>query len=45
MKRAYGIGKIRGVGWVICYENPANGRLSNHWVTLHEMGNVRDSIQ
>ncbi|HWT00437.1 MAG TPA: Fe-Mn family superoxide dismutase, partial [Pyrinomonadaceae bacterium] len=30
----------RGVGWAICYENPANGRLSNHWVTLHEVGNV-----
>ncbi|MEP6705951.1 MAG: superoxide dismutase [Pyrinomonadaceae bacterium] len=35
-----GIGKMRGVGWAICCENPANGRLSNHWVSLHEMGNV-----
>jgi superoxide dismutase, Fe-Mn family len=35
-----GIGKMRGVGWAICYENPANGRLSNHWITLHEIGNV-----
>ena len=35
-----GIGKMRGVGWAICYENPANGRLSNHWITLHEVGNV-----
>jgi superoxide dismutase, Fe-Mn family len=35
-----GIGKMRGVGWAICYENPANGRLSNHWITLHETGNV-----
>lgn len=35
-----GIGKMRGVGWAICYENPANNRLSNHWVTLHETGNV-----
>jgi Fe-Mn family superoxide dismutase len=34
------IGNMRGVGWAICYENPANGRLSNHWVTLHEHGNV-----
>src|ERR1044071_4118525 len=25
------VGKMRGVGWAICYENPANGRLSNHW--------------
>ena len=35
-----GIGKMRGVGWAICYENPENGRLSNHWITLHETGNV-----
>jgi len=35
-----GIGKMRGVGWAICYQNPATGRLSNHWITLHEVGNV-----
>lgn len=35
-----GIGKMRGVGWAICYQNPLNGRLSNHWITLHEVGNV-----
>lgn len=35
-----GIGKMRGVGWAICSQNPANGRLSNHWITLHEIGNV-----
>jgi len=35
-----GIGKMRGVGWAICYENPSNGELSNHWITLHETGNV-----
>ncbi|HET6646538.1 MAG TPA: superoxide dismutase [Pyrinomonadaceae bacterium] len=35
-----GIGKMRGVGWAICYENPANNRLSNHWISLHETGNV-----
>ncbi|HEX8142301.1 MAG TPA: superoxide dismutase [Pyrinomonadaceae bacterium] len=34
------VGKMRGVGWAICYQNPANGRLSNHWITLHETGNV-----
>jgi Fe-Mn family superoxide dismutase len=34
------VGKMRGVGWAIAYENPANGRLSNHWITLHEVGNV-----
>src|SRR5438270_1429284 len=35
-----GIGKMRGVGWAICYQNPTNGALSNHWITLHENGNV-----
>jgi Fe-Mn family superoxide dismutase len=32
-------GKMRGVGWAICYQDHA-GRLSNHWITLHEIGNV-----
>jgi Fe-Mn family superoxide dismutase len=35
-----GIGKMRGVGWAICCHDPATGQLSNHWVTLHEIGNV-----
>ena len=34
------IGKMRGVGWAICYQDPHLGRLSNHWITLHEIGNV-----
>jgi superoxide dismutase, Fe-Mn family len=38
------VGKMRGVGWAICYQNPANGYLSNHWVTLHEEGNVAGFI-
>jgi Fe-Mn family superoxide dismutase len=35
-----GVGKMRGVGWAICYQDPVTQRLSNHWVTLHETGNV-----
>lgn len=35
-----GIGKMRGVGWAVCYQDPVNERLSNHWITLHEVGNV-----
>jgi Fe-Mn family superoxide dismutase len=35
-----GVGKMRGVGWAICYQDPANGQLSNHWITLHEVGNI-----
>jgi superoxide dismutase, Fe-Mn family len=34
------VGKMRGVGWAICFQDPVSGRLSNHWVTLHEVGNV-----
>ena len=35
-----GMGLIRGVGWAVCYGDPATARLSNHWITLHEIGNV-----
>ena len=35
-----GTGKMRGVGWAICYQDPDSRRLSNHWITLHETGNV-----
>lgn len=35
-----GVGKMRGVGWAICYQDPVSKRLSNHWVTLHETGNI-----
>jgi superoxide dismutase, Fe-Mn family len=35
-----GIGKMRGVGWAICYQDPTTDQLSNHWVSLHEIGNV-----
>src|SRR3954454_22375376 len=35
-----GIGKMRGVGWAVCEEDPASGRVSNHWVSLHEVGNI-----
>lgn len=34
------IGTMRGVGWVICYQDPRTGALSNHWIDLHETGNV-----
>lgn len=34
------VGKMRGVGWAICYQDPSNGALSNHWISLHEEGNI-----
>jgi Fe-Mn family superoxide dismutase len=39
-----GVGKMRGVGWAICYQNPNTGAISNHWITLHEVGNVSGFI-
>ena len=38
------VGKMRGVGWAICYLNPHSGRLSNHWISLHENGNIAGFI-
>jgi Fe-Mn family superoxide dismutase len=35
-----GVGGMRGVGWAVTYLDPATGRLSNHWITLHEDGNI-----
>jgi Fe-Mn family superoxide dismutase len=34
------IGKMRGVGWAITYLDPRTGYVSNHWIDLHETGNV-----
>jgi len=35
-----GIGKMRGVGWAVCSQDPLTGGLRNHWITLHEVGHV-----
>jgi Fe-Mn family superoxide dismutase len=32
------IGRMRGIGWVILYEDPVNGRLINQWISLHQDG-------
>jgi Fe-Mn family superoxide dismutase len=34
------VGMMRGVGWAICNVDPSSGGISNHWITLHEHGNV-----
>ncbi len=39
-KNFVAVGKMRGVGWAACYQDPTTGRLSNHWINLHETGNV-----
>lgn len=33
-------GKMRGVGWAATCQDPSNGAISNHWINLHETGNV-----
>jgi Fe-Mn family superoxide dismutase len=32
------IGDMRGIGWVVLFEDPMTDRLSNHWITLHQEG-------
>jgi Fe-Mn family superoxide dismutase len=32
------IGDMRGIGWVILFQDPATDRLTNHWITLHQDG-------
>ena len=39
-KNFMAVGKMRGVGWAACYLDQATGALSNHWINLHETGNV-----
>lgn len=34
------VGKMRGVGWAIAFLDPTNGSISNHWIELHQTGNV-----
>jgi Fe-Mn family superoxide dismutase len=32
------IGGMRGIGWVILCQDPVTNRVTNYWVTLHEIG-------
>jgi Fe-Mn family superoxide dismutase len=32
------IGAMRGVGWVVLFQDPATDRLTNHWISLHQDG-------
>jgi len=40
MKDFMGVAKMRGVGWAIMFQDNRTGKLTNHWITLHEEGNV-----
>lgn len=39
-KNFVAVGKMRGVGWAATYYDPMVNRISNHWINLHECGNV-----
>ncbi|TFG47170.1 MAG: superoxide dismutase, partial [Dehalococcoidia bacterium] len=34
------IGALRGVGWVILYQDTETGQLFNSWINLHESGHL-----
>lgn len=34
------LGAARGVGWVVLYLDPEMKTLSNHWISMHEEGNI-----
>jgi superoxide dismutase, Fe-Mn family len=34
------VGGMRGVGWAIAYLDPANGQITNHWISDHENGHL-----
>ena len=34
------VGKMRGVGWAIAYIDPTTGFVSNHWIEMHQTGEV-----
>ncbi|HMO21723.1 MAG TPA: Fe-Mn family superoxide dismutase, partial [Candidatus Melainabacteria bacterium] len=34
------LGALRGVGWVILFQDPCTKTLSNHWINMHEDGVV-----
>jgi Fe-Mn family superoxide dismutase len=38
MENFKAVGSLRGVGWVILFQDPLTDRLINHWVSLHQDG-------
>lgn len=33
-------GKMRGIGWVVAYIDPKNGRIINTWINEHDLGHL-----
>ena len=39
-----GTGTMRGIGWVILYQDNVSGRLINQWINEHEVGHPAGCI-
>lgn len=39
-KNFIGVGTMRGIGWVVLYQDPVNGRLINTWINEHDLGHL-----
>lgn len=39
-KQFIGVGAMRGIGWVILYQDPVNGALINAWINEHDFGHL-----
>ena len=37
-------GAMRGIGWVVLYQDKAGGRLFNQWINEHDMGNPAGAV-
>jgi Fe-Mn family superoxide dismutase len=38
------VGTMRGIGWVILYEDPQSGRLFNVWINEHDVGHLAGGV-
>jgi Fe-Mn family superoxide dismutase len=39
-KHFIGVGSMRGIGWVILYQDTVTGQLFNTWINEHDMGHL-----
>lgn len=39
-KEFMAVGLTRGIGWVILYQDPQNGKLVNMWINEHDVGHL-----
>jgi Fe-Mn family superoxide dismutase len=43
-KDFFAVGGMRGVGWAIAFYDPQAKQISNHWVELHQDGNLASFV-